>query len=44
MRNQRQNVRSTKKMRFELSQPVKEKADIDEITAEKVEEDEKVEE
>ena len=31
-------------MRFELSPPVKEKADIDDITVEKVEEDEKVEE
>ena len=44
MRNQRQNVRSTKKTRFKCSPPVKEEIDTDEITVEKVNEDEEVEE
>ena len=44
MRNQLQNVRSTKKTKFELSPTIKEEIEIDEITVEKVEGNEKVEE
>ena len=43
MRNQRQNLRSTKKTKFELYPPVNEEAETNDITLEKAEEDEKVE-
>ena len=43
MRNHCQNVRSTKKTRFELSPTIKHEAEIDNIRVETIEEDEEVE-